>query len=125
MFERIGLGTFRVIPPRASGSGNLPVLDIEGFIAWANQIADGNGLRATGFYERQIASITEAFGNVAHVFSTYETRFTASDLKPFERGINSIQLVRDGGRWWVVTIFWDIEGPEMPIPPRYLPRLAV
>lgn len=36
------------------------------------------------------------------------------------RGINSFQLMNDGKRWWVVTIFWEAETPENPIPEKYL-----
>ncbi len=110
----------RVIPPRGEESGDYPVMDVESFIAWGNQLADVAGLRSRGFYERQIAERTERFGNVVHVFSTYATRFTKSDPEPFERGINSIQLLWDQGRWWTVTIFWDVEREGNPIPEKYL-----
>ncbi len=40
---------------------------------------------------------------------------------PFARGINSFQLLYDGSRWWVVTIFWQGESPDHPIPAEYLP----
>jgi hypothetical protein len=42
------------------------------------------------------------------------------DAKPFQRGINSIQLMNDGKRWWVVTIFWQGEDEKSPLPQRYL-----
>jgi hypothetical protein len=35
---------------------------------------------------------------------------------------NSFQLLKDGDRWWIVTIYWDSERPDNPIPPEYLPR---
>ena len=110
----------RVIPPRTEESGDYPVMDVEAFIAWGNQLADAAGLRTSGFYERQIAQRTERFGNVVHVFSTYATRFTKDDPEPFERGINSIQLLWDQERWWTVTIFWDVEREGNPIPEKYL-----
>ena len=37
-----------------------------------------------------------------------------------KRGINSIQLLKDQGRWWVVSIFWMAETEEFPIPSEYL-----
>jgi hypothetical protein len=55
------------------------------------------------------------------VFSTYESRRNADDIKPIARGINSIQLMNDGKRWWVVTVFWQAEAPDNPIPGKYLP----
>lgn len=72
-----------------------------------------------GFFETGIANKVDEFGTIAHVFSTYESRHE-KDAKPFARGINSIQLVNDGQRWYVVTILWDEERPENPIPEKYL-----
>lgn len=73
-----------------------------------------------GFYEREVARRTEVFNNIAHVFSTYEAVHSKTDKKPFLRGINSIQLLNDGKRWWVLNIFWQAETPENPLPPKYL-----
>lgn len=73
-----------------------------------------------GFFEREIARRTETYGNIAHVFSTYESLHSLSDKKPFARGINSFQLLNDGKRWWVMTIFWQGETAENPIPKEYL-----
>jgi hypothetical protein len=74
----------------------------------------------TGFFERGIHNTTESFGDIVHVFSTYESRH-AKNEKPFQRGINSIQLLKDGNRYWIVTILWDGEMPATPIPAKYLP----
>lgn len=84
-------------------------------------IAGSGGLEQNGFFEREISRVTETFGGVTHRFSTYESRRRAEDPAPFARGINSIQLLNDGQRWWIVTVFWDSERPNNPIPPKYLP----
>jgi hypothetical protein len=73
-----------------------------------------------GFHEREVARTVETYGNIAHVFSTYEAFKKKDDKKPFMRGINSFQLLNDGTRWWVLTIYWQAETPENPIPKRYL-----
>jgi hypothetical protein len=73
-----------------------------------------------GFFEKEIARRTEIFGNIAHVFSTYEARHKSDDKKPFLRGINSFQLLNDGTRWWVITIYWQAESPDLPLPKKYL-----
>ena len=75
-----------------------------------------------GFFERPVVNKIEHYGNIAHVFCTYESRHNSNDAKPFARGINSIQLLNDGKRWYVVTIFWDSERPDNPIPTKYLPK---
>jgi hypothetical protein len=73
-----------------------------------------------GFHEREIARRTDSYGNIVHVFSTYEAFRSMADKKPFMRGINSFQLLNDGKRWWIISIFWQAETPETPIPKKYL-----
>jgi hypothetical protein len=68
--------------------------------------------------EKQIKFQSETYGNVAHLWSTYETGI---DGKPFTRGINSIQAVFDGQNWKIVEILWQVESPTTPIPTQYLP----
>jgi hypothetical protein len=70
-----------------------------------------------GFYESAIVNRVQIFGNIAQVFSSYESR-NAPNEKPFARGINSIQLFYDGSRWWVLSILWDEESPSNPLPPE-------
>jgi len=108
----------RLIPTAASTTGTTArVLDVDGYIQRASAT-----LERDGFFEREVARTMEAFGNIAHVFSTYESRHTLADPTPFARGINSIQLMKDGDRWWVVTVYWDAERPGNPIPSQYLPK---
>jgi DNA-binding beta-propeller fold protein YncE len=76
----------------------------------------GPQLENGGFFEREIGRRTESFGAVTHVFSAYDSKRAAADTVPFARGINSIQLFNDGKRWFVVTIFWDSERKDNPIP---------
>jgi hypothetical protein len=68
-----------------------------------------------GFFEHPIVNRVQTFGNVAQVFSSYESRHAAGEA-PFARGINSFQLLNDGRRWWVVSILWDEERPDNPLP---------
>jgi hypothetical protein len=91
------------------------ILDVNGFIARAEPILEKNG-----FYEKEIARRVEHFGHIAHVWSTYESRHDPGDAQPFMRGINSIQLFNDGTRWWIVSIYWQQEGPEHPVPEKYV-----
>lgn len=83
----------------------------------------GPRLEEIGFFESEVARRVEAFGAIAHVFSTYASYRTAEAQENgewFTRGINSIQLLKDGDQWRVVTIFWDAEREGQPIPERYL-----
>ena len=107
----------RLIPtsPRKTGEVGSTVLSVEDYVQRA-----GAFFEKEGFFEREVSRQLERFGNIAHIFSTYESRHVKDDPKPFQRGINSIQLMNDGKHWWVVTIFWQGEDEKNPIPAMYL-----
>jgi hypothetical protein len=107
-----------LIPPKKPQEDLFTVLDVDGFqdrvvkgAAAAKQKGD-----STAFFEKEVARKSDCFGNICQIFSTYEARRAPSDEKPFMRGINSIQLVRDGKTWWIASVIWDTERPDNPIP---------
>jgi hypothetical protein len=113
----------RLIPAVAASAANggaahsdVIMLSVDGYIERSN-----GRLTSDGFFERSIHNEIEQFGNIVQVWSTYESRHSPDDVKPFARGINSFQLLKDGDRYWVVNIFWDSETPAKPIPAKYLP----
>ena len=110
----------RLIPTAAVPGRNdvqlAPViLDVDGYIKRVEPI-----FAKDGFYETEVARRTEQFGQIAHVWSTYESRHRKNDSDPFMRGINSFQLFHDGTRWWIVNIYWQHETAAHPIPDKYL-----
>ena len=80
-------------------------------------------LEGEGFHEQELFRHVDQFGSIAHVFSVYQARNKLSDAKPFLRGINSIQLLNDGKRWWVMTLAWAPETPDNAIPTQYLKKV--
>src|SRR5688572_19747818 len=109
----------RMIPTgkRPTGESTRRVLTVEEYIT-----SSGPFLEKDGFFETEIGRKTEQFGNIVHVFSTYESKRAATDEKPFMRGINSFQLWNDGKRWWVITIMWQSESNDVPIPEKYIDK---
>jgi hypothetical protein len=92
------------------------VMDHAQFVAGYNRaFVDG------GFFEREIYRVTKRFGNIVHVFSTYENSTTEHGLIE-GRGVNSIQLFWDGTRWWIASATWEDERPDNPIPAEFLPK---
>jgi hypothetical protein len=116
-FRSLFIPSARLIPtgPRPTGEVGSRVLTVEDYAQRA-----GATFEKQGFFEREVSRRLERFGNIAHIFSTYESRHAKDDAKPFQRGINSIQLMNDGKRWWVVTIFWQGEDEKNPLPAEYL-----
>jgi hypothetical protein len=107
----------RLIPTRRSPDGKISTLveSPDEYVA-----AVRTGMEENGFFEHETARNGHTFGAITEIFSTYESRRQASDAQPFARGINSIQLLNDGTRWWVVTVYWQGERPDLPIPAQYL-----
>jgi len=123
ILRKICLKEAHFIPPQRP-NGEFVFLSPEDFIS---RVSSGIASRApkkedTGFTEHEISRKADCWGNICQVFSTYEGRHLPGDAKPFVRGINSIQLVKDGNRWWVVNVFWDSETPGKSISPEYLPK---
>jgi hypothetical protein len=118
-FRSLFIPGARLIPTgrRPTGEVGSRVLTPEDYIERSSALLEKNG-----FFEREISRRLEKFGNIGHVFSTYESRHSAADEKPFARGINSIQLVNDGKRWWIVTIFWQAEDDKNPLPAEYFEK---
>jgi hypothetical protein len=105
----------RLISMRAGDTGVVPVvMTPEDYVKRA-----GANFEKSPFYESELSHRLESFGSIAHVFSTYESRRAPTE-KPFARGINSFQLVKDGQSWKVMTILWDSEREGNPIPEKYL-----
>lgn len=106
----------RLIPAHTGKDGvtMTRVLSVEDYIRLGTPI-----VQKEGFFEREVHRTVERFGNIAQVFDTYESRHAAADAKPFQRGINSFQLLFDGHRWWIVTIYWQAERADLPIPKQY------
>ena len=111
----------RLIPlsmqPGSSDRDLVPnILDVEGFIARVEPFFE-----KSGFYETEVKREVRQFGQMAQVWSTYESRHDPGEAEPFMRGINSIQLFHDGARWWIVNIYWQQESAKHALPAEYLP----
>ena len=97
-----------------NGKPTAKVVDHQQYVDEANEV-----LVKRGFFENEIRRVVKTFGNITHVFSSYESRYT-QDGPVIARGINSIELFNDGNRWWIAAAIWDVERPDNPIPPDML-----
>ena len=101
-------------------AGPRPAMIIMSVDDWIDR--SGPFLVREGFFETEIHNEMERYGNVAHVWSTYESRTGSPDSEPIDRGINSFQLVYGEGKWWVYSILWHSEQAGAgSIPTEYLP----
>jgi hypothetical protein len=98
------------VTKRPDGTSPVRLLSVDDYVKGA-----GGYFAKNGFFESAVVNRVQKFGNMAQVFSSYESRHAAGE-KPFTRGINSIQLLNDGSRWYVLSILWDEESPANPLP---------
>ncbi|MGB4845949.1 MAG: peptidase M61 [Ferruginibacter sp.] len=85
------------------------------------QYVQGNApfFMKNSFEEKEIGRTINQFGNIAQVFTSYA--YEAGTNPPAsKRGINSIQLIKENGRWYIMSITWDEESKDQQIPANYL-----
>ena len=109
----------KLIPLGKNKEGNIDAryLSADDYVKMSGEYLVDNG-----FIEEEIFRVTESFGSITQVFSTYQAFKSSADKEPFIRGINSIQLMNDGDRWYILNISWDSESEEHKIPEKYLPE---
>ncbi len=107
----------RLIPSGRDSAGHwhMRALSINQYVSGAAKFT-----LTHGNYEHEIGRKVESFGDIAQVFSAYAWHGDAKDRRPAARGINSFQLFYDGTRWYIVTIYWTNERPDLKIPAEYL-----
>lgn len=106
-FRRLYHPEARLIPVSLAGGEVRPrLLNVDEYIRRVEPI-----FQVEDFWERETKRQVSTFENVAHVLSSYES-LHSPDGEPFTRGTNSIQLVQDGTRWWIVNVMWCTPRPE-------------
>jgi hypothetical protein len=112
-----------LVPASEQTDGEFRPMSVDEFIAWADawlQETTPIGSEAdTGFFEREVHAVTERYGDIAHVMSTYAVGVPGEEGQV--AGVNSMQLVFDGRRWWMVSVIWDEISGAGPIPAKYMP----
>jgi hypothetical protein len=108
-WKQLFLPDARLIPIGPNGPHILTVDD------WVTAVAKNGDAVVT---EKQLKYQTQAFGHIAHLWSTYSTTLAG---KPLARGINSIQAVYDGQSWHIIQVLWQAENATDQIPAQYLP----
>jgi hypothetical protein len=80
-------------------------LDPGSFVAMVRNMVELGAY--TSFFEFEVSRAVERFGDIAQVWSVYETRRSKAAREPLGRGVNSIQLIREREAWRVLGLLWD------------------
>ena len=97
------------------------VMQLDAFIDFLRAFIEGEMVREYGFEEKIIRMKPVLSGNMAHILTLYESRFPGLSDPPPWRGIDSIQLVKRGSRWQIVSITNDLPAPDAPLPDALRP----
>ena len=84
---------------------------IDDFIAYNDKAKSSE----RGFEEKIVRMSTTVFRDIAHILVLYEARMLDWS-KPAAPGVDSIELIRKDGRWWIAAITNDLPNEENPIP---------
>jgi hypothetical protein len=105
-------GASFIVAGARDGAAKVRMLSVEDYVATA-----GKAMATQGFYEHGVIGEVWRYAHIAAVTSPYASRHAPGDT-PFARGINHVQLLYDGKRWWVVSIYWEGESAAFPLPPQ-------
>lgn len=68
-----------------------------------------------GFYECEVARTLHTYDRFAVAYSVVESRADPAAPKPDFVGVNSVQLYRDGDQWRVLSLYYHVEKPGLPV----------
>lgn len=108
-------GHLMAVAPNKDGVYQAYYLTPDDYIA-----RSGPRLVELGFHEVELARTTDSYGPIVQVFTTYQAFAGSPSGERIARGINSVQLVEEQGRWWILSIAWHGETPTTPLPEKYL-----
>ena len=90
-----------VLHPKSDGTFDAEVLTPAQYRETRQPYFDLND-----FYEVEVGHHAEVRGNTAIIFSDYESRRTP-DGPAFDRGTNTLMLIRLDGEWRITSISWE------------------
>jgi len=93
-------------------------MDCDGFISGFSERIRTGVLKS--FYEAEIARKTQAYGDIAQVFTSYNKGVNTDNPDSYTRGINCLQMFYEKERWYISSLLWQDESKENPIPREYL-----
>ncbi len=91
------------------------VFSLDGFVNDFVTFIERAKVEETGFVEEIISMESMVFRDIAHVLVLYEASIPGWGRPP-QQGIDSFQLIKKDGRWWIASITNDVPNPDHPVP---------
>ena len=96
--------------------------DVESVDAIMNayyDVVSGSSNEPWEFYEKELKRKVSKYGNVAQVWSAFEIR-TDPNTETNIRGLNSVQLHYESGRWWIDSWTCEMESEKSSVVSEFL-----
>ncbi|MDH3215808.1 MAG: hypothetical protein OEN01_05880 [Candidatus Krumholzibacteria bacterium] len=94
---------------------NTTVFSVKGFVDDFIQFIERADAGETGFVEEIVSTKSMVFGDIAHVLVLYEASIPGSPRPP-QQGVDSFQLIKKDGRWWIVAVTNELPTTDKPVP---------
>ena len=98
-----------------TGREKLTIFTVDGFVGDFVRFIEQSGVQKTGFTERILKIKSTEYGDIAHVLVLFDSHIKGAKDPP-RQGIDSFQLIREAGRWKIISITNDRPSPGNPIP---------
>lgn len=92
------------------------VFSVDGFVNDFVTFIERANVEETGFVEEIISIKSMVFRDMAHALVLYEASIPGSGREP-QQGVDSFQLIKKDGRWWIASITNDLPNSDHPVPP--------
>ncbi len=96
------------------------VFSLDGFIDDFVRFDTIPAVARNGFRETVVKLHATVYRDIAHVLVLYEAQ-VLNLPRPPQRGIDSWELVRRDGRWWIASITNEVVTPDSPVPTEVAP----
>lgn len=103
-----------VIVLRTSRAGST-VFSVDGFVQDFVTFIEQANVEQTGFTERILDTLTFEWGDIAHVLVLFDSDIPDDGREP-GAGVDSFQLIKRDGRWWIASITNERPSPDRPLP---------
>jgi len=91
------------------------VFSVQGFIDDFVKFIERSPAKQRGFWERIVRMKPMVFGDIAHILVLYEA-YIPGTPRPPQQGVDSWELIKKNGRWWIAAVTNEIPTRERPIP---------
>lgn len=79
-------------------------------------LASYDRIQDKGFHECEVARVVHAYDHFAVAYSVVESRSDKAAAAADFTGVNSIQLYKLGRQWKILSLYYHVETPGLPVP---------